>query len=626
MARGSRDGGGGGTVRNVAYLMFGLVMLVFGFSLAGPRAGNGGGGMQEMKVEELVTRLGANLAAQKAKVDAMGAVKERLLASQSSVAALEKKLASAQQELAAAKQGSAAAAAAAAAGSAPAQSGGTSAAGAAGAGAAAEVGTGSLSPVYPPVKGAQKPTPRYTSSHCIGQTFREEEWQAKSCYLRDLCFDSASNSFKYYASDADPATAEGWEKQRLSTHVDESEPARGPMRTNLKMSLSPLNVVWQPQFEGGFPWSPEVVRAPIPADAVWDTSAEVFVLYMSYNSHNVGHLIFDELFPWFNLASMFNLLGTDMQALNFKNFNPKYPHHDPKLSSATPTNSCERYAEALRTGISYRFETPNAPLPDDERKNAQNIIRVCNKLRTKLAPMMSKHLIRTFPDYEEHPELKGKVTCFPRLLTGVGMLAEHCGDESRHGDLPEHNENWGWARSFCNPGRSSNFWAFRQYILSRQLHVSTSLAPCRLAQRKPVVFVAIRALDDKFEGPGVERWEAGGAKLQKLLGDSATVEAKVISTFTIREQAVFMAKTNVLVQLSGGGSSTMLFLPRGATTVLLAPRSTKDDFVLWGHTAWLRITWVEIKELNDPLDTAVIAPLVTEGLAHYERFSECSDV
>ena len=200
------------------------------------------------------------------------------------------------------------------------------------------------------------------------------------------------------------------------------------------------------------------------------------------------------------------------------------------------------------------------------------------------------------------------------------------GDETRHGDLPEHNENWGWARSFCNPGRSSNFWAFRQYILSRQLHVSTSLAPCRLAQRKPVVFVAIRALDDKFEGPGVDRWEAGGTQLQKLLGDSATVEAKVISTFTIREQAVFMAKTNVLVQLSGGGSSTMLFLPRGATTVLLAPRSTKDDFVLWGHTAWLRITWVEIKELNDPLDTAVIAPLVTEGLAHYERFSECSDV
>ena len=57
-------------MRNVAYLMFGLVMLVFGYSLAGPRAGGGGGGgggMQEMKVEELVTRLGANLAAQKAR-------------------------------------------------------------------------------------------------------------------------------------------------------------------------------------------------------------------------------------------------------------------------------------------------------------------------------------------------------------------------------------------------------------------------------------------------------------------------------------------------------------------------------------------------------------------------------
>ena len=475
------------------------------------------------------------------------------------------------------------------------------------------------------MKAAPKQKAKFTSSHCIGQTFREEEWQAKSCYFRDICFDGISNSFKYYAGPSDPATTEPWEKQRLGTFINEDEQPRGVMRTNLKVSLSPLNVVWQGQFEGGFPWQPELVHAPIPADATWDTSAEVFVLYMSYNSHNVGHLIFDELFPWFNLAAMFNLLGTDMQALNFKNFNPKYPHHDPELKAGTPTNSCERYAEALRTGISYRFETPNDKLPDDERRNAENIVKVCHKLRRKLVPMMSKHLIRTFPDFKEHPELKGKVTCFPRLVTGVGMLAEHCGDETRHGDLPEHNENWGWSRTFCNPGKSANFWAFRQYILSRQLHVDTTLAPCR-RKTKPLVFVAIRALDDKFEDPGITRWQNGAEGVQKVLGDGAAVEAKVISDFTIREQAVFMAKTNVLIQLSGGGSSTMLFLPRGATTLLLAPRSTKDDFVLWGHTAWLRITWVEIKELNDPLDVPKIASLVKEGLTHYELFSECSDV
>ena len=176
---------------------------------------------------------------------------------------------------------------------------------------------------------------------------------------------------------------------------------------------------------------------------------------MSYNSHNVGHLMFDELYPWFTLQEMLGLAGSDIQPLNFVNFNPKYPHHDMMGKWSTreamghmPTNSCARYAYAVQSKMTYRWEAEGKPLPADELKNAQNILRVCEVLRKKLVPAVTSHPIRTFPDVDTHPELgPGKMVCFPRVVAGIGMATEHCGDESRHGDLPEKNGNWCWDRT-----------------------------------------------------------------------------------------------------------------------------------------------------------------------------------
>ena len=105
----------------------------------------------------------------------------------------------------------------------------------------------------------------------------------------------------------------------------------------------------------------------------------------------------------------------------------------------------------------------------------------------------------------------------------------------------------------------------------------------------------------------------------------SAVKAEVMSDHPLKQQAEWMAMTTTLVQLSGGGSSTMIFLPRGSTTVLLAPQHTKDDYVLWAHTAWINIRWVEIHELNEPLNVPLITKEVQVGLEHYSHFNECVD-
>ena len=75
----------------------------------------------------------------------------------------------------------------------------------------------------------------------------------------------------------------------------------------------------------------------------------------------------------------------------------------------------------------------------------------------------------------------------------------------------------------------------------------------------------------------------------------------------------------VMVVLSGGGASHALWLPRGATLILLAPVAVKDDFVLWAHLSHLNVRWIEIGTLNTPFPYDTVLEQVAEGLQHYSR-------
>ena len=75
----------------------------------------------------------------------------------------------------------------------------------------------------------------------------------------------------------------------------------------------------------------------------------------------------------------------------------------------------------------------------------------------------------------------------------------------------------------------------------------------------------------------------------------------------------------VMVVFSGGGASHALWLPRGATLILLAPVAVKDDFVLWAHLSHLNVRWIEIGTLNTPFPYDTVLEQVAEGLQHYSR-------
>ena len=76
----------------------------------------------------------------------------------------------------------------------------------------------------------------------------------------------------------------------------------------------------------------------------------------------------------------------------------------------------------------------------------------------------------------------------------------------------------------------------------------------------------------------------------------------------------------------GGGASHALWLPRGATLILLAPIDVKDDFALWGHLSHLTVRWVEVGDHDEGLERIEeqLSMLVEEGLARFRRL-QCDD-
>ncbi len=71
----------------------------------------------------------------------------------------------------------------------------------------------------------------------------------------------------------------------------------------------------------------------------------------------------------------------------------------------------------------------------------------------------------------------------------------------------------------------------------------------------------------------------------------------LMKDLSFAEQMELMATTKVMVAPSGGGSTIGMFLPRGATAVLLRTEDTALDFPLWNNQAHLHARYVVMRKV-----------------------------
>jgi hypothetical protein len=181
----------------------------------------------------------------------------------------------------------------------------------------------------------KKPTkrPEYSAHECNGQIFMQQEWAGRSCYYRNICRESNTQNWFYYRDpEIEPDSLLKLKNLDGNIGVGYFRPngmsgkypnGRGHIPNEMEVSLIPFNMMdgldpaSVPDYGGqGYRWQPEVRDGPIPKDAVFDDTASVFVLYMAYVSHNIGHLMMDEFFPWFLLLRSYNLLTDQMKAIS----------------------------------------------------------------------------------------------------------------------------------------------------------------------------------------------------------------------------------------------------------------------------------------------------------------------
>jgi hypothetical protein len=545
------------------------------------------------------------------------------------------------------------------------------------------------------MRGPLSNEPAAFSSHtCTGQVFMNEEWIGRSCYYRNLCFNTLSREFVYYRESDEPRGEIPHDQG--PSYFKSPGSARSYMHANMDVSLIPWNgmegldmlrFVANPGGQG-YKWAPKVVEGPIPESAVFDTSSSLFILYYAYIDHNVGHILMDDFLPWFRLMQMFNLLTHDMQPLSYFpskkevetafEFRKKATGDGGNLIQTTfQCLGFERYNAEAESFISEECrnsyeEAMTAPAKDERERGIRGqvaaegpacehakaseehpaniyideeplntvglwwyrkgMIRLCKKLTSKFLPAMSTKPIRqldTFADYEAGAE--EKLVCFPRLLAGSGALSEHCSDLTAHG----HRDGQDGAHTplnndvlLCNAAAGSTYFEFRNWMVSN-LQLQDLPRPCQAGQKLSVL-MGLRsskgriegAEDEKYSSEADAHWKEASLEINGMGLNSLPV---VLSELSLEEQVTMYASSVVAIQQSGGASNTALFLPKGATLILLAPKFAKNDYMLWGRMAHITVEWIEMDDFNSLFDMDVLTKLVGHAVKRYHLFNDCYD-
>ena len=100
---------------------------------------------------------------------------------------------------------------------------------------------------------------------------------------------------------------------------------------------------------------------------------------------------------------------------------------------------------------------------------------------------------------------------------------------------------------------------------------------------------------------------------------------EVLAKLSVGDQVRAYAESIAVVQAHGGGSATAIFLPQGATFVVVADTQSKSDYVQWAHTGHIKPRWFELGSNGDALDTKEILLLLSQAVYHYHDYNACYD-
>lgn len=392
-------------------------------------------------------------------------------------------------------------------------------------------------------------------AHCIGETHTDKAWMHKSCRIKNLCYNTADQSFVAFRSPTEQALAR---KLQNNPFIHDSS------MLNQSVSIGGLNQKWFRSGIDRLKWSPKIVDNALGIPTQAYSMKVPLIFYHSLSAVNPGHLIWDDFLPMYTLMKLFQV-------------------------------------ELPILPLRYILQDGKPPLWASCEVDA-NRSQLCSKMTSKFQPLLVgadyPYQYTSIDDVQvEIPEKDNALICFETALVGMGDLTDH-GTDKGHG----------WERNdyLTKHNHGRDFYDFRNFMLSN-LHL-----PTHPPKTRKVVF-SIASSDGK--GRRMDFQQQSKA-LQKLnLEFDVDVHMVTMKDLTLMEQVELVHDAAVYISMCGGGAVNAMLLPKGASVILYyfkagtyenGKRTEKPaplDWDLMNSLSYLRVHWMPRETTPGDLDT-----------------------
>lgn len=439
-----------------------------------------------------------------------------------------------------------------------------------------------------------------------------KETMSRSCRYTNLFYRPSDKSFHYFpgpkenelyallSEEKNSAQSVASDfKQKMSVSMDQSLPT-GPLENQ------------QVKFYGAAVWSPIVHFGENPPEVSSYSIASsnmkkdlVFTLYRTFYGFNLGHFTWDEILPQFVLLDTFDLVGTRTRHVPFfievltkidgwHRCHPKFQSRyddcvtmyrkwfPPLLNVLTDPSS----GDILRTGNWLQGnDAIGVGLKNDNTIDNATIAKRREKIRkTRLLGRKYNELM---------PNTSWVV--LPTALAGIGRL-----------------NNFGCFGD-CTTGRSSQRYRFRNFVLENILGTKRFT---ELNGQTPQVHITFSLPGGSSRPSEVSFFENFIAAAEVRYG-SHRIRVEDMAKLSFKEQAELALNTAIFVTNHGGGSSTSIFLQKGASVLLYHTPEVKFDRRYYETLSYLRTVWIHPKDYNNTEKLMGMAEAALEAISGF---------
>jgi hypothetical protein len=454
-----------------------------------------------------------------------------------------------------------------------------------------------------------------------------QPWLTRTCVYTNLCLDLHSRDFvlftdntKHDEDTSDVAIGGINPRWAFRYHGD------GSGHTSVDPTASWLQPVrWQPTRHLLSRSLDETRQNNYSTYYQVDDQERVLVLFHSMAGHNVGHLLWDDLYAAYSALRLSGLLESSES-----------------LDSAPPSLALMRHVLAGNGTNLFASCDIRRRRRLQCRANLERLatgfggIDPATVATTKTATLHQKESNQQQQEpTAESPQ--SSLVCWKKTVVGIGLLTDH--------GLYDH----GWEQSNTLPngrvphnlGRGRHFYDFAQFYRRHTL-ATTATAPAKATP--PVTHATMSRDTDNSQRPlgvppqitfAIRSSRDWARKLDFVAQIKALQSLSAHYDFTVRAYA---KNTSIYVTACGGGSMTATFLPRHATLILWYDAIGGLDFVphlaanhlparldadLLNHAAAWRVHWLPVSYIHNETATKrqLFVKLIQHELAILRRIS-----